>query len=218
MHFIYDNLTATIIASTVTLILINMQIQASKKNISKTSRYVVKQQAQTFASWMEKDLARIGQNMNPEDETPIEEPQYTTIGDGVRHTTKFTFYRNKIDDDNGGEDDNLTRVTTRYRVKKVEDEPRNQYQLIRQTKTQGGGGWSDDDGRSSPTLGYFQLDLLDRNAQRVTSPVSNFGDVEMIRVRFSAYPPFQNEETVLSNTHIGSFTLVRQDDGSFTTP
>jgi len=213
MHFIYDNLTATIIASTVTLLLINIQIQASKKNISKTSRHVVKQQAQSFASWMEKDLARMGQNMNYEDQVPMKNPQYTTIGDGVRHTTKFTFHRIKFDDDN-----NKIHVTTRYRVKKVDDEPRNQYQLIRQTKTENEGGWSDDDGQSSPTLGYFQLDFLDRNAQRVTSPSSNFEDVEMIRVRFSSYPPFQNDETVLPFTHIGSFTLVRQDNGSFATP
>lgn len=216
MQFIYDNLTATLIASTVTLILINLQIQASKKNISKTSRHVVKQQAQSFASWMEKDLARLGQNMNSEDQVPVQNPQNTEIGEEeVRHTHQFTFYRNKMSDEEEGGDDNKILVTTRYRVKKVEEQPKPQYQLTRQTKTEGGGGWSGEDGKSSPMLGYFQLDLLNRNAQLVPSPASNFEDVEMIRVRFSAYPPFANEETVLPFTHIGSFTLVRQDDGSF---
>ena len=214
MQFLYDNLTASIIAVTTTLLIFSIQSQATQGNAARTARNVTKQQAQTFASWLEKDLGRVGANISQDERIPFEEPVTAQTEGGTRLTEKFTYYRDEVDSEN----DEETRIATRYQVEKVEDEPKDLYQLTRQTKEDGSGSWSDAEGRSSPTLGYFQVDMLDKDAGLVSSPNSSFDDVRMIRVRFSVLPPFDNEESVLGATHVGSFTLVRQDSGDFGTP
>ena len=212
MHFIYDNLTATIIALTTTLLLLNIQSQATQSNVAQTARNMAKHRAQTFASWLEKDLGRLGANIDQDERIPFDSPETTQMEGGTRLTEQFTYYRDRTEEDNGE-----TRIATRYQVEKVTDKPRDLYQLTRTTK-EGAGSWSDKNGSSSPTLGYFQIDMLDRDADLVSSPKSNFDQVETIRVRYSIVPPFENKETILQATHVGSFLLVRSDDNEFDPP
>lgn len=211
MHFIYDNLTATIIALTTTLMLFSIQSQATQSNAARTARNITKQRAQTFASWLEKDLGRMGANIDQEERVPFDDPETSQMEGGVRLTEQFTFYRDEI-----GSDDEETRVATRYRIEKTKDKPKDLYQLTRMTKEEGE-SWADAEveGMSSPTLGYFQVDMLDKDAEPVPSPNSSFDEVRTIRVRFSVLPPFDNEEIILGATHVGSFTLVRNGDGGF---
>jgi hypothetical protein len=215
MQFIYDNLTASIIAATTTLLIFSIQSQATQSNMARTARNMTKQRAQTFASWLERDLGRMGANISQDERIPFDEPETSQMEGGTRLMEQFTYYRDESDSDG-----NETRIATRYQVEKVKDQPKNLYQLTRKTKEKGIGSWSgaDVEGESSPTLGYFQVDMLDKNAELVPSPKSSFDEVRAIRVRFSVVPSFENEESILSATHVGSFTLVRQDDGGFGTP
>ena len=195
--------------------LLGIQSRATQSNVAQTARNITKLKAQTFASWLEKDLGRMGANMGQDERIPFEDPESSEIEGGVRLTEEFTYYRDEVDSKNS-----QTRLITRYTVDQVEEEPKALYQLTRKTKEKGVGSWSDAgvEGKSSPTLGYFQLDMLDEDGDLVASPTSNFDQVRSIRVRFSVLPPFQNEETILHATHIGSFLLVRQEGGDFDTP
>lgn len=215
MQLIYDNVTATIIALTTTLLLLSVQSQATQSNVARTARNMTKKQAQTFASWLEKDLGRMGANMGQDERVPFEDPMGSQMEGGTRLTEQFTYYRDKVDSD-----DDQTRILTRYQIEQVEEEPKALYQLTRKTKEEGAGSWSDAEvkGMSSPTLGYFQLDMLDKDGGLVASPTSNFEQVRTIRVRFSVVPSFENKETILQATHIGSFLLVRQEGGGFESP
>lgn len=214
MQFIYDNLTATIIAVTTTLLVFSIQSQATQSNVARTARNMTKKRAQTFASWLEKDLGRMGANISQDERIPFDEPETSQMEGGIRLTEQFTYYRDEI-----GSGNKETRIATRYQIKKVHDEPKDLYQLTRKTKEEGAGSWSgaDVEGKSSPALGYFQIDMLNKDADRVSSPTSNFDQVQTIRVRFSVVPSFENKETILNATHVGSFLLVRGDNGGFKT-
>ena len=234
MQFIYDNLTATLIAITATLLLLSIQSRATQNNVAKTSRNMMKERAQTFATWVEKDLERMGANMTieevQEERPPFDNPEKTQMEGGTSLTEQFTFYRDRVDGDTGGddgeeeedydyededegdEDVNETRIATRYQVEKVQDDPKALYQLTRKTKEVGTGTWSgaEVEGMSSPTLGYLQIDLLDKNADPVPSPKSNLSQVHSVRVRFSVVSPFRNDETVAQATHLGSVLVLRE--------
>jgi hypothetical protein len=66
------------------------------------------------------------------------------------------------------------------------------YQLTRKKKVVGESEWQAKGG-SIPALEYFDVDLLDRNAEPVSNPGSNESDVRSVRVRFSLVAPYQNE-------------------------
>ncbi|WP_259061105.1 hypothetical protein [Salinibacter ruber] len=68
---------------------------------------------------------------------------------------------------------------------------------------------------SPSSLGYFQIDLLDKDASPVSNPNGNADQVHSVRVRFSVVSPFQNAQTFPRATHVGSVLLVRdQSDAS----
>jgi len=214
MQFIYDNIVATIIATTVTMILVTIQLRAMQTNVAKTSRNIVKQEAENFASWLEDDLEDMGANIDQDEEVAYEAPVDSSLTDSTSMTTAFTFYRDSLA--NNGQD--TVRVATRYRVRKkgareVDGESEDLFQLIRKQKI-GGGPWATVDvkGASVPALGYFDIDLLDRNANVVASPVSNDDQVHSTRVRFSVVAPFQNKRTTLPVTHVGSVLLLQKDN------
>jgi hypothetical protein len=211
MEFIYDNMVATIIATTVTLLLITIQLRATQKNIARASRNVVKEEAQTFATWLEKDLEQIGANVDPD------EAAFNFKGTNPHHpdsiTKNFVFYRDSLTSTG-----DTVRVKTRYRVRKekttiVEGDTADLYQLTRKKKV-GSGTWSSVKGLSTPTLEYFKIDMLNKDAERVLTPEINPDDVHSIRVRFSAVAPFRNESTILPVTHVGSVLLLRDRDES----
>jgi hypothetical protein len=211
MEFIYDNMVATIIATTVTMILITIQLRATQKNVARASRNAVKEEAQTFATWLEKDLEQIGANVDPD------EAAFNFKGTNPHHpdsiTRNFIFYRDSLLSTG-----DTVRVRTRYRVRKegttiVEGDTTNLYQLTRKKKI-GSGSWSTIKGLSTPTLEYFKIDMLSRNADRVKSPEIYPDSVHSIRVRFSAVAPYRNRRTILPVTHVGSVLLLRDRDES----
>jgi hypothetical protein len=211
MEFIYDNMVASIIAATVTLMLITIQLRATQKNVARASRNAVKEEAQTFATWLEKDLEQIGANVDPD------EAAFNFKGTNPHHpdsiTRNFVFYRDSLTSTG-----DTVRIRTRYRVRKedlsvVEGDTTNLYQLTRKKKI-GSGSWSSVKGLSTPTLEYFKIDMLNRNSERVLSPEIYPDSVHSIRVRFSAVAPYRNQSTILPVTHVGSVLLLRDRDKS----
>lgn len=178
MPFIFDNLTATVIATTVVLILASIQMEATQANTARVSRNVVNTQAQQFATWLEEDLSRIGQNM-PSSVTP-----YAGLADSTQwHTTAFSF--DYVDPDSGS-------VTVQYDLKKTGDKTvidGNEKELLRLERSPDGG--------SPARLGYFEIDLLDQYADSASSEDA----IAFVRARFSVIAPFQNEETFPQRVH-----------------
>jgi len=211
MEFIYDNMVASIIAATVTLMLITIQLRATQKNVARASRNAVKEEAQTFATWLEKDLEQIGANVDPD------EAAFNFKGTNPHHpdsiTRNFVFYRDSLTSTG-----DTVRIRTRYRVTNedvsvVEGDTTKLYQLTRKKKV-GSGSWSSVKGLSTPTLEYFKIDMLNMDAERVLTPEANPEDVHSIRVRFSAVAPYRNQSTILPVTHVGSVMLLRDRDKS----
>lgn len=212
MQFIFDDLTATIVAMTALLLLLTVQSRAVESNVARTSRNMMKEQAQSFSTWLEKDLEQIGQNMDKEerkDQRPFKDPKKEDLDDGDTYTKQFTFYRDR------GEGNTETRIATRYEIEQVSNKSRPLFQLTRKTREVGKESWDEVgvDGQSPPSLGYFKVDLLDRDAKSTT----NYEDVRSVRVRFSVVSPFHNEESVAIATHTGSVLMVQNStsgDGS----
>lgn len=92
MITLFDNITATMIAGVILLILMSMQQQAQTMAVERSVTYVAKQNALEFGEWLQEDIANIGAGM--------------TFGSGVMDdiersggmTTRFRFQR-KLDPD-----------------------------------------------------------------------------------------------------------------------
>jgi hypothetical protein len=189
MQFLFDNLTATVIAMTVLLILASMQMRATQQRVAQTSQNIIRDQAGQLTTWLEEDLGQIGKNMN-DDETAFEEP----VNSGQKWITeKFVFEHEETDG---------TVVRVRYLVESTGSSREidmggttksvELYQLTREKKV-GGGGWQAKGG-SIPALEYFDVDLLDRNADTLSAPVAHEDSVRSVRVRFSLVAPYRNKE------------------------
>ncbi|MCS3860806.1 hypothetical protein [Salinibacter ruber] len=220
MQFLYDNLTATVIALMTTLILLSIQSRATQNSVAEVSRNRMGELTQTFASWLERDIERMGENFENGERAPFDNPVYTEGSGGTDITTQFTFYRDSTT--SSGDE---YRIATRYEVaqkgtRTVDGTSKPTYQLTRKKrrKEMGTGSWSSWSsvkGGSPSSLGYFQIDLLDKDASPVSNPNGNADQVHSVRVRFSVVSPFQNAQTFPQATHVGSVLLVRdQSDAS----
>lgn len=190
MYFIYDNLIASVISMTVFLILVSIQMQATQNNTARISRHSAKGDVHQLATWLEEDLSGLGRNMEPED-AAFESPQDSTQW----HTTEFTVKYDSLTV--GG---STIRVRTRYELKKVGTRTVNGTQEslfeIQRSRRVGSGSW-ESKGQSTSNLGYFEVGMLDRNANLVANPATNHGEIEFIRVRLSVIAPYQSEDTFL---------------------
>lgn len=194
MPFIYDNLIATVISMTVFLILVSIQTQATQINTARTSRNVAKTQAHQLATWMEEDLAEMGKNMTV-GAAAFENPQDSTQW----HTTQFTFKHDSL-----LASGDTVQVKTRYDLEKsgarmVDGTTETLYEVQRSRKV-GSDPWQSK-GQSTGNLGYFEINMLDKDAIPISNPTVNRDDVECIRVRFSVIAPFQNEDTSLRRVY-----------------
>ena len=198
MPLIFDNLTASVIAATVVLILSSIQMRATQQRVAQTSQRIVQQRSRVATEWLEEDLERIGQNMTSgQDALEEPEPYHDDPENDSEEwlTEKFVFRRDSVATGEG-----IWRIEIRYQVKSqgtmsVEGEETPIYRLVRKRRQKelDGGSWSESDwvqnGRIE-SLEYFDVDLLDRNAQATTT----LSQVQSVRIRFSVVAPFQNEE------------------------
>ena len=195
MTLIYDNLISTVIAMTVILVLASMQLRATEQQVATTAHYVMKQRTTQLSSWLQEDLGKIGKNMSGES-VPVD-TMVVAVGDSAKWLTKkFVFERDSIE--TGG---NRVTVKVRYDVQKtgtrtIEGEERDVFQLTRERKV-GSDPW-ESAGGGAATLEYFDVDMLNKNAEPVEDPVTKLQNdpdiVRSVRIRFSVVPPFQNDQ------------------------
>lgn len=186
MPFLFDNLTASLIAGTVFLILVSIQADATQQNTARLSRNFMMTQGQDFITWFEEDLAKMGKNMDDDDVAyvpPEDSSQW--------HTTDFRFLFVNASGDTVRTQYELRQAGTRT----VDGEEEKIFRIDRSRKV-GSGDW-ESKGQSPASLGYFEVEFLDENADSTGSP----NDVEFIEARFSLVAPFQNESTVLRRMH-----------------
>ena len=210
MPLIFDHLISTAIAMTVILILASVQLRATKQNVAGTSHYVTKQRTKQLSSWLQEDLGKIGKNMSDES-VPVDTMVVANDDSTAKWLTKeLVFERDSIE--TGG---NRVRVKVRYDVQKtgtrtIEGEERDVFQLTRERKV-GSDPW-ESAGGGAATLEYFDVDMLNKNAELVEDPVeklqSNPDTVRSVRIRFSVVPPFQNNQLPVSASRTN--TVVAQ--------
>jgi hypothetical protein len=183
MQFLYDNLTATVVGTTVLLILIAIQMRATRANVEQMSRSIAFGQAETMATWLEEDLSQMGRNIdgkpftfpnNPKKSEENGSPTDETLNPDSEADFKFEYNDKEI------------QYTLRYA-----DGESPPYELDRSVS--GGGGGTGSAGR----LGYFDIEFINKNA----SPTSDVGNIQAIRVRYSVVTPFQNDDTMLREIH-----------------
>lgn len=196
MPFIFDNLTATVIAMTVIMILSSIQMRATRQRVAQTSQQMVQQRSRTAADWIEEDLGRIGENMTSDQEAlEVPEPYYDDPSNDSEQwlTKEFVFRRDSIAA--GGD---IWRIEVRYRVTSsgtasIDGQEKSVYRVTRERrrKNLGSGSWSNwGKGGGVESIEYFDVDLLDPNAQETTT----LSEVRSVRIRFSVVAPFQNEQ------------------------
>ena len=210
MTLIYDNLISTVIAMTVILILASVQLRATKQDVAGTAHYVMKQSTKQLSSWLQEDLGKIGKNMSSES-VPVDAMVVADDESTAEWLTKeFVFERDSIE--TGG---NRVTVKVRYDVQKtgtrtIEGEERDVFQLTRERKV-GSNSW-ESAGGSAAALEYFDVDMLDKNAEPVEDPVTKLQNdpdiVRSVRIRFSVVPPFQNDQLPVSASRTN--TVVAQ--------
>jgi len=209
MTLIYDNLISTVIAMTVILILASVQLRATKQDVAGTAHYVMKQSTKQLSSWLQEDLGKIGKNMSSES-VPVDAMVVADDDSAEWLTKEFVFERDSIE--TGG---NRVTVKVRYDVQKtgtrtIEGEERDVFQLTRERKV-GSNSW-ESAGGSAAALEYFDVDMLNKNAEPVEDPVTKLqadpDTVRSVRIRFSVVPPFQNDQLPVSASRTN--TVVAQ--------
>ncbi|MFP4229067.1 MAG: hypothetical protein ACLFTE_09595 [Salinivenus sp.] len=181
MPFLYDNLTATVAGLTVILILASLQMRMTKSSVTQTGRKAALNQAESFATWLEDDLGRMGRNREEGEVFSMgsrSDEEASPTGAVLRD---FTFY---------SEDDTGTETTVEYTIEEEDSDEQTLYELTRN----GGDG-------QATRLGYFDVRFLDRDAEVISNPEANEGRIQSVRVQFSVVAPFQNDQTDVGEVH-----------------
>ncbi|WP_263786336.1 hypothetical protein [Salinibacter grassmerensis] len=192
MAFLYDNLTAVVVGTTVLLILASLQLRAMELSTAASGQEAALTQSEEIATWMEEDLESMGRHITTAD----------TVFGGVSRT-----------DDNASPTDSvLTNLSFRYKsstggaiqtvqydvsvveTDTVEGKERTLYQLSR-TK----GGTSA--GRTPGMLGYIDIQFLDQTAKAISAPHANAGQIKALRVHFSVILPYRNSSSGVKEVH-----------------
>jgi hypothetical protein len=192
MAFIYDNLVATLIATTVVLILISVQMRATSANVAQVGRSAALGGGESFATWVEQDLEAMGRHVSVS-ETVFSSPVRQANGNSPTGEVleDLTFYYRT---DEGSPKTTITYEVTEVDTQTIGSEKRTLYQLSRSKNGTDAGG-------SPVTLGYFDVRFLNRTAGVVTNPTANRSKIEALRAHFSVVSPIQNDETKLQEVH-----------------
>lgn len=200
MPVLFDNLIASVVAGTVLLMLVSIQMQATNTGIANTARYAALNEAQTIATWLEEDLQAMGRNRG-EGETVFDivpdgermQSNYSPTGTVLRRlsdSTALTFHY----EGTAGNDTTITYALEEAGTRTISDTTRTVFELRRLKNGIQSGG-------SGAVLGYFDLHFTNQDAEPVPNPSANKGEIRAIRAQFSVLAPFQNEETTLPEIH-----------------
>lgn len=217
MQLLYDNITATLVAGAVMLILFAMQLRISDVSVQQTATYMAKKSALDFADWLEDDLLEIGDEVNP-NVVPYQTPSVNS--DSMTTTFQFFYYRFKSNGD-------TTRYDVRYiigdddanadqpaQTQEVDGRTIKLYRATRKVRTANPDGSSPTawktTGASAPLLRHFQILFLDRDGSKIANPVARYDDVWQTQVKFAMVPPFYSQTGTLRTMHWGA-NLMLQD-------
>ncbi len=208
MILLFDNIGSAIIGATVMMLILVLNLRMVDINMESTSTYMVKNQANDLATWMEEDLLKLGDNIDRTVEVPFINP--TDSGDV---TTQFTFYRDSINTTVDPQD--TIRVGTRYVLNRsgtriLANDTIDVYRITRELQYDGGAWFNS--GGSTPMLSFIQIDILNGDAQVLADPVNaatiNPDSVQNTRISFSMVTPFETDRTLLRQVYYGSTLLI----------
>lgn len=221
MIFIYDNLTATLVSGAVLLILFSMQVRLGRLNVEQTSTYMSKMHSLDFADWLEDDLLDMGKHMD-EAKTPLfDELEYDSAG----RTTRFTFFRNDVvDDDGDGFKNDTLQYAIRYdlaytETREVDGEEVDLFQVERRVCTRKLPAIApclsyELTGSSIGLLQHFKIDMLDRDGASIsdasTVAASDPFRIQQTRVQFAMASPVAANTNQLRTMHWGATLLLRR--------
>lgn len=196
MQFLYDNLIATVVSMTVLLVLVSIQMRATRTSVSQTARHAAVSEAKTLAEWLEEDVEAMGRNLEDGEvvfEDPTSSPTKYTNDDSPTGSTlaELTYYYRENE---GGSKTTVRYSVTEADTQSVNGEDRTLYELERTTD-------GSVDGGSPASLGYFDVEFIGRNAGTVTDPVNNQDEIRSVRVLFSVVVPFQGDEGAFQEFH-----------------
>lgn len=191
MAFLYDNLVAALVGTTVLLILMAIQMRATGEQVAQTARNAALSQTQSLATWLEEDLEAMGRNREAGEMvfTGIERTDNTASPTGEVLTDLTFRYENE-----SGDSTTITYEIQNPETQTIAGEERPIYTLERRMD----GGASDG---TSASLGYLDLQFIDRNATPVSDPTDNRGEIQALRVHFSVVPSYSSDRTILDEIH-----------------
>ncbi|HEX7069574.1 MAG TPA: hypothetical protein VF190_02160 [Rhodothermales bacterium] len=206
MYFIFDHLNATVIGATATLILVGLFLRIGEANVEQVANYHVKTQAADLATWLEDDLLRLGDNMDGK-------IAFADPVDSAGVTTEFTFYWDSVN--TAASPIDTIRMSVKYDLSKVgtrvlDSDTISVYQL-RRFQREDLGSWVAS-GASSDLLSSFRIDMLNRDAVPVASPVAaataSPDSIRNTRVRFSMATPFETQSSTIRQVFYGSTLMI----------
>ena len=208
MYALFDNLNALLIGGTVMMLLLTVYPRVQDMRLEQTATYVVKQQANDFATWAEEDLLKMGANMD------LGEVLFENPVDSAGLTTRFTFYRDSVIA-TGVE----VRLGVRYDLhhtgtRILGADTLDAFQ-VRRHERMGSGSWMPA-GNGPARLSAFRIELLNRDMQPIVNPASATAvvpdTVHTTRLRFAMLSPFDAERSTLRQLYYGSTLMVKRDD------
>ena len=204
MIFQFDNITATLVAGVILLMLIGMQTRAREANIEQTALLTAKGQALELGDWLQQELGNAGSGV-PINEAFIED---YVIEAATENTKRFSF-RRKLQE----ADPTPTLITYELidgEKAVVDGDTLQLYQLQRcEGTTTCLSGSSSLKGQSPPTLTYFRIDLLDENGGAWTAGTSN---AFYLRVRFAVTSSMSTRGNHMREAHWGTVLPLREPD------
>ena len=203
MIVIFDNLTATLIAGVILLVLITMQVRINNANVEQTALTIAKGNALDFGDWIQEDLGNAGSGV-PINQDFIE----NVVTDATTgNTTRISFYR-KVNPT----DASATQITYELidaETVMVDGVPVQLYQLQR---CEGAATCPANSpnlmGQSAAALSYFNIDFLDDSGWLAGTVGAKY-----MRIRFAMASVLNENTNHLREAQWGTVLPLRETDG-----
>jgi len=191
MAFLYDNLTAVVVGTTVLLILAGLQLRAMKRSTTASGQEAALTQSEEIATWMEEDLERMGRHM-------ASDTAFSTLDrteeDASPTDSVLTGLSFQYKDSTGGAPQTVEYDVSAVDTDMVEGSERTLYELSRTAGGTSAGG-------TPGMLGYIDVQFLDRTAAAISAPLANADQIQTLRVHFSIILPYGTDNTGLKEVH-----------------
>lgn len=179
MQFIWDNLAAVVITSTVVLLLLASRERMLEANIEQTANSYVRVQSTAFAGWLEENLLEMGNRLS--DENPLHEltdSTYTVItpdSTGTIELTKRFIFKQKVQDP--ADTTQTILQFTKYEMefqeyRLVEKDSIPIFRLTREAKLDKAGETYQLVGESPTLISYFRVEMMDQCGRTIPTMLS----------------------------------------------